>query len=144
MIITLASDHGGYRIKEALQAHLKERGFQVIDLGTYSEDSVDYPVYGEKCARYVADGLSDCGIVCCGTGIGIGICANKVAGIRCAEVVTPFMAEMAKKHNHANMISMGGRILTEEQAIELADIWLDTEEEHGRHDRRVDMMNAIK
>ena len=143
MKIAIASDHGGFALKQKVAEHLAGRNFEVEDLGTYSEDSVDYPVYGKKCAEYVAGGQADLGIVCCGTGIGIGIAANKVKGIRCAELVTPFMAEMAKKHNHANMISLGGRILTPEQAIELVDIWLDTEEEHGRHDRRVALLDEM-
>ena len=143
MKIAVAADHGGFELKEAVAAHLKERGFEVEDLGIYVKESVDYPVYGKKCAEYVASGKADLGVICCGTGIGIGIAANKVKGIRCAELVTPFMAEMAKKHNHANMVSLGGRVLTEEQAIELVDIWLDSEEEHGRHDRRVQLLDEM-
>jgi len=143
MKIAIASDHGGFGIKEDIKAHLAGRGFEVDDLGTYSEESVNYPEYGKKCAEYVASGKAALGIVCCGTGIGIGIAANKVKGIRCAELVTPFMAEMAKKHNHANMVSLGGRILSSEEAIKLVDIWLDTEEEHGRHDSRVAMLDEM-
>ena len=143
MKIAIASDHGGFALKEAVKNHLMERGFELEDLGTHTEESVDYPVYGKKCAEYVASGQAELGIVVCGTGIGIGIAANKVKGIRCAELVTPFMAEMAKKHNHANMVSLGGRILSAEQAIELVDIWLDSEEEHGRHDRRVELLNEM-
>jgi len=143
MKIAIASDHGGFALKQKLAQHLMEKDYEVADLGTDSEESVDYPIYGKKCAEYVASGQADLGVVCCGTGIGIGMAANKVHGIRCAELVTPFMAEMAKKHNHANMVSLGGRILTAEQAIELVDIWLDTEEEHGRHDRRVALLDEM-
>ena len=143
MKIAIASDHGGFALKQKLAEHLQEKDYEVCDLGTYSEESVDYPVYGKKCAEYVASGQAELGIVCCGTGIGIGIAANKVHGIRCAELVTPFMAEMAKKHNHANMVSLGGRILSPEQAIELVDIWLGSEEEHGRHDRRVALLDEM-
>ena len=143
MKIAVAADHGGFELKEAVAAHLKERGFEVADLGIYEKEPVDYPIYGKKCAEYVASGQADLGVLCCGTGIGIGIAANKVKGIRCAELVTPFMAEMAKKHNHANMVSLGGRVVTPEQAIELVDIWLDSEEEHGRHDRRVQLLDEM-
>ena len=143
MKIAMASDHGGFELKNVIKAHLEERGFEIDDLGTYSEESVNYPEYGKKCAEYVASGKASLGIVCCGTGIGIGIAANKVKGIRCAELVTPFMAEMAKKHNHANMVSLGGRILSNEDGIKLVDIWLDTEEEHGRHDTRVAMLDEM-
>ena len=143
MKIAVASDHGGFELKGQVLEHLKARGFETEDLGTYTTDSVNYPEYGKKCADYVAEGKAELGIVCCGTGIGIGIAANKVKGIRCAEVVTEEMAFLAKNHNHANMISLGGRILTTEQALKLVDIWLDSEEAHGRHDTRVEMLNAL-
>ena len=143
MKIALAADHGGFALKGELIEHLKGRGFEVEDLGIYTPDPVDYPEYGKKCAEYVVSGKADLGIVCCGTGLGIGMAANKVKGIRCAELVTPFMAEMAKKHNHANMVSLGGRVLSPEEAKKLVDIWLDTEEEHGRHDRRVALLNEM-
>ncbi len=143
MKIAIASDHGGFELKTAILEHLKERGFELVDLGTNGPESVNYPEFGKKCAEYVASGKAPLGIVCCGTGIGIGIAANKVHGIRCAELVTPFMAEMAKKHNHANMVSLGGRVLSKEQAIELVDIWLDSEEEHGRHDTRAAMLDEM-
>ncbi|MBQ2678426.1 MAG: RpiB/LacA/LacB family sugar-phosphate isomerase, partial [Firmicutes bacterium] len=111
--------------------------------GTYNEDSVDYPEFGKKCAEEVASGKADKGIVCCGTGIGISIAANKVKGIRCALCVNEEMAEMASKHNNANMISMGGRILDDETALKIVDKWLDTEFEGGRHKRRTDMLDAM-
>ncbi len=143
MKIAMACDHAGFDLKQAVAEHLAGRGIEVEDLGTYTPERVDYPIYGKKCAEYVAEGHADLGIVCCGTGIGIGMAANKVKGIRCAELVTPFMAEMAKKHNHANMISLGGRVLSNEEAIKLVDIWLDSEEEHGNHDRRVALLNEM-
>ncbi len=143
MKIAIASDHGGFALKGVVAEHLKQRGIEVEDLGTYTDESVHYPVYGKLCAEYVASGRADLGIVCCGTGIGIGIAANKVKGIRCAEVVTEEMAALAKEHNHANMISLGGRILSDETAIKLVDTWLDTEEGHGRHDIRVAMLDEM-
>ncbi|MDO4552787.1 MAG: ribose 5-phosphate isomerase B [Bacillota bacterium] len=144
MIIATASDHGGFQLKEAVKEHLKSReNVEVLDLGTFSEESVDYPQYGEACARAVAEGKADLGIVCCGTGIGISIAANKVKGVRCALAVTPFMAEMAKRHNDANVLALGGRVLEEEEALRLVDIWLDTDFEGGRHQRRVDRLNDL-
>ena len=143
MKIAVACDHAGFALKQIVAEHLAGRGFDVEDLGTYSEERVDYPIYGKKCAEYVASGQADLGVVCCGTGIGIGMAANKVKGIRCAELITPYMAEMAKKHNHANMVSLGGRILSPEEAIKLVDIWLDSEEEHGNHDRRVALLDEM-
>ena len=143
MKIAIACDHGGFVLKQPLVDHLKEKGYEVEDLGIYTQEPVDYPIYGKKCAEYVVSGQADKGILCCGTGIGIGIAANKIHGVRCALLVTPFMAEMAAKHNHANMVSLGGRIVTPEQACELVDIWLETEEDHGRHDRRVALLDEM-
>ncbi len=143
MKIALASDHGGFALKEALKKHLEERGFETLDLGTYTEDSVDYPIYGEKCGRAVAGGEAERGITCCGTGIGISIAANKIKGIRAAVVTNEYMAEYCKRHNDANIISFGGRVVSAEDAIRYTDIWLDTEFEGGRHQRRVDELNNL-
>ena len=143
MKIAIGCDHGGFNLKEALKAHLAERGFEVLDMGTNSEESVDYPVYGRKTAEAVAGGQADLGIVCCGTGIGISISANKVHGIRCAVVTNTYMAEMTKRHNNANMLAFGGRVVTPEEAIAMTDIWLDTEYEGGRHARRVAMLDEM-
>ena len=143
MKIALASDHGGFALKEAIKAHLTDRGYEVLDLGTHSEESVDYPKYGQACGEAVISGQADRGIVCCGTGIGISIAANKVKGIRAAVVTNEFMAEMTKRHNDANIIALGGRVLETEYALKLVDIWLDTEFEGGRHQRRVNMLNEM-
>lgn len=143
MKIAIGCDHGGFNLKEALKAHLVGRGFEVLDMGTNSEESVDYPVYGRKTAEAVAGGQADLGIVCCGTGIGISISANKVHGIRCAVVTNMYMAEMTKRHNNANMLAFGGRVVTPEEAIAMTDIWLDTEYEGGRHARRVAMLDEM-
>ena len=143
MKIAIASDHGGFALKQKLVKHLMEKDYEVIDLGTYSEESVDYPEYGKKCAQAVADGTADKGIVCCGTGIGISIAANKVHGIRCALVTNEYMAEMTKRHNDANMLAFGGRVMTPEMAARCLDIWLNTEYEGGRHARRVAMLDEM-
>lgn len=139
-MIALASDHGGFQLKEAIKRHLTERKYDIIDLGTNSDESVDYPIYGIKAAKAVTSGQCNCAIVCCGTGIGISIAANKIKGIRCALVTNEFMAEMAKRHNNANMLALGGRVLDVETAKRLVDIWLSAEFEGGRHQKRIEMI----
>lgn len=143
MKVAIASDHGGYKLKEAIKEYMEVRGIEVIDLGTDSEESVDYPVYGKKCAEYVVKDKADRGVVCCGTGIGISIAANKVKGIRCALCTNVFMAEMSRKHNNANMIAFGGRVLSEKEGVKLTQVWLDTEFEGGRHKMRTDLLDEM-
>lgn len=140
MKIAAGCDHGGLDLKNAIIEHLKNRGIEVVDLGCYTNGSVDYPEYGHKVAHAVADGQADLGIVCCGTGMGISIAANKVKGIRCALPYSDFTAQMCKQHNNANMVAFGGRTLTADEAIRYTDIWLDTEYEGGRHQKRLDMI----
>ena len=115
-----------------------------MDLGTHSEESVDYPIYGKACAEAVASGKADRGIVCCGTGIGISIAANKVKGIRCGLCTSVEMAEMTRKHNNANMLAMGGRVIAPELAKLIVETWVKSEFEGGRHQRRVDMFTLIE
>ena len=141
MKIAIASDHGGYQLKEEVKKYLEDRGIEILDLGTNSEESVDYPEYGHACGEAVARGKADRGIVCCGTGIGISIAANKVKGVRCALCTDVNMAVMTRKHNDANMLAMGGRTTDTKTALEITAAWLDTEFEGGRHQRRVDMLN---
>ena len=143
MVIAVASDHGGFKLKLAVKEHLIGRGYKVVDLGTDTEDSVDYPVYGQACGAAVAAGKADRGVVCCGTGIGISIAANKVKGVRCALCTSVEMAELAKQHNNANVLALGGRILETEEAIRITDAWLDSEFQGGRHKRRTDMLDAM-
>lgn len=143
MIMAVASDHGGFDLKRKVVEHLVEEGIRVVDLGTDSRESVDYPVYGKACAEAVASGKADLGIVFCGTGIGISIAANKVKGVRCALCTSEKMAELAKQHNNANLLALGGRILTAEQAIAITDAWLHAEFEGGRHQRRIDMLDEM-
>ena len=140
MKIAVASDHGGYKLKEAVKAYLQSRDIEVIDLGTDSEESVDYPKFGKACANAVASGEADKGIVCCGTGIGISIAANKVKGIRCGLCTNVEMAELTRKHNNANMLAMGGRIIDEDTGLAITKAFVDTEFEGGRHQRRIDML----
>lgn len=143
MKIAIASDHGGFDLKEIIIDFLVKEGIEVSDLGTYSCESVDYPMFGKACALKVAEGHADRGIVVCGTGIGISIAANKVKGIRCALCTSTEMAELTRKHNDANILALGGRILDTETAIEITKTWLETEFEGGRHQRRVDMLNEM-
>lgn len=143
MIIAMANDHGGLALKKIVKEHLIERGYKVVDLGTHSEESVDYPIYGKACAEAVASGKADLGIVVCGTGIGISIAANKVKGIRCGLCTSVEMAELTKRHNNANMLALGGRITEPGLAVEITDAWLDTEFEGGRHKRRTDMLDEM-
>jgi len=143
MIIALASDHGGFKLKEQIKQHLEDRGIQVKDLGTHTEESVDYPIFGEKCGHEVVSGVADLGIVVCGTGIGISIAANKVKGVRCGLCTSVEMAKLTKQHNNANILALGGRTTDPELAMEIVDTWLDTEFEGGRHQRRVDMLDNM-
>lgn len=143
MKIAMACDHGGLELKESIKKYLEEQGIEVLDLGTNTTDSVDYPEYGKACGEAVASGKVQRGIVCCGTGIGISIAANKVKGVRCALCTDAHMAEMTRKHNDANILAMGGRIIDIETAKNITQTWLDTEFEGGRHQRRIDMLNNM-
>lgn len=141
MKIAIASDHGGFELKENIKKYLEERNIEVMDLGTHSEESVDYPVYGKACGEAVANGEADRGIVCCGTGIGISIAANKVKGVRCALCTDVTMAQLTRKHNNANVLALGGRTTGLQTALDITAAWLDTEFEGGRHQRRIDMLD---
>ena len=138
MKIYLGSDHGGYELKEVIENYLLEEGFDVEDLGTHSEDSVDYPDYGIKVGEAVVENQGSIGIVFCGTGIGISIAANKVEGVRCALCSNVFSAEMAKKHNKANVIALGGRVTGKDLGKRIVKAFLDEKFEGGRHTRRID------
>ncbi len=143
-MVYLGADHGGFLLKEAIKAHLEEQGIAVTDCGTYSEESVDYPLIAkETCQRILADEGS-LGILCCGTGIGISMSANKVKGIRAACCSDYFSAKYTRLHNNANVLCMGGRVIGPGAACELVDVFLNTEFEGGRHQRRVDQITAIE
>ena len=124
---------------------LEEKGYQVINYGTDSDESCDYPEYGEKVGRAVAEGKVDAGVLICGTGIGISIAANKVKGVRAAVVSEPVSARLTKEHNNANIIAFGARIVGIEMAKEIVSAWLNAEYiGSGRHERRVDMIRKIE
>ena len=142
MTISLGCDHGGFALKEHIKAYLEGKGHTVKDCGTYSTDSCDYPLFGKAAAEAVANGECEKGIVICTTGIGISITANKVKGIRCALCSDPFSAEMTRRHNNANMLAMGAGIIGSNMAERIVDVFLSTEFEGGRHERRVNLIEA--
>jgi len=143
-MIVIGSDHGGLSLKSALKSYLDRRGVAVTDAGTDNGDSVDYPDFGLKVAEMVASGSAESGILVCGTGIGMSIAANKVPGIRAALVTDVFMARMAKEHNNANVLVLGGRVLDEQIACDLVGTWLDAAFEGGRHQSRLDKIAEIE
>ena len=144
MIIAIACDHGGFELKQRIKEYLRTRDdIKIADLGTDSEESVDYPIYGKACGEAVAGGKADKGIVICGTGIGISIAANKVKGVRCGLCTSVEMAELTRKHNNANILALGGRITAPGLALDITKTWLDTEFEGGRHRRRTDMLDEM-
>lgn len=140
----IGSDHGGYALKQEIMKHLSERGIAYRDYGTYSEESCDYPEYGEAVGRAVASGECERGIVVCGTGIGISIAANKVRGVRCALCGDCFSAQMAREHNDANVLALGARVLGTGLALKIVDTFLDSSFAGGRHERRVAKLMAIE
>ena len=142
--IVIAGDHGGLETKSALVASLKSAGVEVEDLGTSTADSVDYPDFAALVASAIARGEADRGILVCGTGIGISIAANKFPGIRAAVIHDEFTAQMSKQHNNANIVALGGRTMTPEQACQLVDIWRTTEYEGGRHQLRLDKITRLE
>ena len=142
-MIALASDHAGFKLKEKIKKFLVDNNYDILDLGTNSESSVDYPEYAHKAAHAVAQGQCEKGIVCCGTGIGMSIAANKVKGIRCALVHDLFTAEMSKRHNDANMIALGARVVDHDEALKMVETWLTSQFEEGRHQRRIDAIEEI-
>ncbi|MBQ3052666.1 MAG: ribose 5-phosphate isomerase B [Clostridia bacterium] len=144
MKIAVGCDHGGLEHKEAIKAHLEERGFQVTDYGIYEQVSVDYPSIAEKLCEGIVSGENQLGILVCGTGIGMSIAANKVKGIRAAACSEHFSAKYTRLHNNSNVLCLGGRVIGVGTAIELADLFVDTEFEGGRHQRRVDMITDIE
>ena len=144
MKIGIGNDHSALELKAEIIGFLKEKGHEVIDYGTNSTESCDYPVYGEKVARAVASGEVEQGILTCGTGLGISLAATKVRGIRAAVCSEPYTARMARQHNNCNVLAFGARVVGAELAKMIVDTWLSTEFEGGRHQRRVDMIMAIE
>jgi ribose 5-phosphate isomerase B len=144
MRIAVASDHAGYRLKTVVVAHLADGGHEVVDLGTDSEESVDYPPFCAAAGRAVVDGQAEAGIVIGGSGQGEQIAANKVNGVRAALCHDEFTARLARQHNNANVLSLGGRIVAEHMAFTIVDLFLATEFEGGRHQGRLDQIADIE
>lgn len=144
MKISLGCDHGGYELKEEIKKYLEDNNYKIIDVGTNSKDSVDYPEFGEKAAQLIKEGKVDRGIVICTTGIGISISANKVKNVRCALCTDSYMAKMTRRHNDANMLAMGAGIIGKNLALEIVDTFLNVEFEGGRHQRRIDKISDIE
>lgn len=143
-MIAIASDHGGYELKEDIKAFLSELNYEVEDLGTRNHDSVDYPDYGIELSRGVASGKYKKGVLICGTGIGMSIAANKVPGVRAALVSDVYSARMSAEHNDANVLVMGGRVVGKGLAREMVKVWLETGFEGGRHQSRLDKIAMLE
>lgn len=143
-MIAIGSDHGGYELKEHVKKHLVENGVEVKDFGTFSEASVDYPDCAKPVCEAVINGEAERGILLCGTGIGISIVANKYKGIRAALCSDVYSATMAKQHNNANILCLGGRVTGRELAFMIVDTWLKTEFEGGRHADRIKKIHDIE
>lgn len=140
MKIAVGCDHGGFELKEKVKAHLEGKGYEVLDLGCHSTESVNYPVYGKAVGKAVASKEADYGIVICGTGIGISIAANKVKGVRAALCMNTTMARLTREHNDANILAFGARMVGDVLALEMVDTFLNTKFEGGRHTARVEMI----
>ncbi len=145
MKIAIGCDHGALALKAALIEHLRKKGYETVDFGTYTPDSCDYPDYAAAAARAVAAGECQRGIVLCTTGIGVSIAANKIPGIRCALLSDPWSAEMTRLHNDTNMMALGANVVGEGLALRIADVWLETEFSGGeRHRRRLEKLAALE
>lgn len=144
MKIAIASDHAGYQLKERIAAALKADGHEIEDFGTDSEESVDYPDFAEPAAREVAVGNADCGVLVCGSGVGVSIVANKVDGVRAVHAHDPEEAAMSRRHNDTNVVTIGERTTPAEHAIEIVNSFLSTDFDGGRHQRRVEKISMVE
>jgi ribose 5-phosphate isomerase B len=144
MKIAVGSDHAGFSLKERVRPILEQAGHEVVDVGTDSDESTDYPRYASQAARMVAEGEADRAVLCCGSGVGVSIVANKVDGVRAVNAHDPDEAEMSRRHNDANVLALAGRRLEEGDAAEIVERFLETEFEGGRHERRVDQISAVE
>ena len=144
MKIALGNDHAAVEMKEIVKAYLEEKGYEVLNLGTDTHDSVDYPEYGAKVGRAVENGDADFGIAICGSGVGISISANKIKGVRAVCCSEPYSARMSRQHNNANVLCFGARVIGPEMAKMIIDEWLAAEFLGGRHQMRVDKISALE
>lgn len=143
-MIVLAADHGGFLLKEEVKKHLTQKGVALVDVGTYSESSVDYPDMAKLGCDKITSGECDLGLLFCGTGVGISIAANKISGIRACCCSDYFSAKYTRKHNDANVLCLGGRVVGTGNACELVDVFLSTDFEGGRHQTRVDKISELE
>jgi ribose 5-phosphate isomerase B len=144
MKVGIANDHAAVEMKNEIVKYLESLGYEVVNYGTDTNESVDYPFYGEKVANAVADKTVDLGIAICGTGVGIGLACNKVRGIRACTCSEPYSAEYSRRHNNANIITFGARVIGIETAKQIVKVFLETPFEGGRHQRRVDLITDIE
>lgn len=144
MRIAIGNDHTAVELKNTIAKHLEDRGVEVVNVGTDSTQSFDYPISGLKVGRLVASGEVDGGVLICGTGVGISLAANKVAGVRACVCSEPYSAALSKRHNNSNIIAFGARVVGDEMAKLIVDSWLDATYEGGRHQRRVDLLTQIE
>ena len=142
--IAIGADHAGFAVKEAIKRHLEQAGYTVEDVGTFSEESVDYPDFARTVAERVAGGKENLGVLVCGTGIGVAIAANKVPGIRAAVAHDKMTARLAREHNDANVLTLGARVVEPSQAVEIVKEFLDAQFAGGRHQRRVDKITDME
>ncbi len=143
MKIAVGADHAGFNLKEHVRRHLEKAGHEVEDFGTDSTEPVDYPDFARRVAEVVARGEADRGILCCGTGLGMAMAANRYPGVRAAPCTTEHAAEMARRHNDANVLTLGGRVIAEEDAVRIVDTFLECPFDGGRHERRVAKIDSL-
>jgi len=139
----VACDHGGYELKEKILPHLQDQGYEVADIGVHSRESCDYPLYAITVGRAVAGCEVDRGILICGSGVGMCIAANRIAGVRAVQANEPYVAKMSRRHNDSNILCLGGRFIGLDLATEVVDVWLKEPFEGGRHQRRVELIDSL-
>ena len=144
MKLAIGNDHTAVTLKQTIMEHLEARGVEVVNVGTDTTDSFDYPISGYRVGKLVADGEVDGGVLICGTGVGISLAANKVKGVRACVCSEPYTAALSKRHNNSNIIAFGARVVGDEMAKLIVDSWLDATYEGGRHQRRVDLITAVE
>lgn len=144
MKIAIGCDHTAIDLKETIKKHLQDMGHEVEDVGTYSKESCDYPIYGFKVANKIKNSEAERGVLICGTGVGISLAANKVKGIRAVVCSEPYTAKMARMHNNAQIVAMGARVVSDGLATDIVDAFMNAEFEGGRHQRRVDILSRIE
>jgi ribose 5-phosphate isomerase B len=144
MKISLGADHAGFELKEKIKKLLLQQGFEVSDQGTLSSEAVDYPDYARKVAEQVANHSADLGILVCGSGVGMAIAANKIPGVRAANVSSEYEAQLSREHNDANVLTLGARLISDQNAFQIVQKWLETSFAGGRHQRRVEKITQIE